>query len=181
MWSGWCSLASTRDCGSRGPGSNPGPDPGTLFFARKNERNFVVATPFITFKLPRDGNVIRIFKEFAIRWKAFLHGLAAPCILIGPVLVTRTVPKLLKDVEVSEEVVNRVIEAIKRLAAAGIEHRELRHPEKHVGFLNNRVVFLDFDHARLSRRSRDLNKFLAWVNPYRRRWQRNQQHWSNHH
>jgi len=128
---------------------------------KKNARNLVVVSRWFALKVPRDGNVRRIFKEFCLTWKAFLHGLAPPVIIIGPVLIRAPV-KLLKDVAYDSKALDEIEGAIKKLAELGIEHRELRHPERHVGLWRGRWVFIDFDHGRLSRRSRDLNKFRAW-------------------
>ncbi len=132
---------------------------------KRNARNTVIVTPFIVIKYPHDGNLRRIFREFVLTWKASLHGLSPPPLLVPPFLLRPTVKVLLGDLP-REEVLSlapRIEEAIKKLSSARIEHRELRHPEKHVGFWRGRVVFLDFDHARLSSRSRDLNKFRAWI------------------
>ncbi len=132
---------------------------------KKNARNTTIVTPFIVIKYPRDGNLRRIFKEFALTWKAFLHGLSPPPLLVPPFLLRPTVKVLLGDLP-REEILSLapgIEEAIRKLSSTRIEHRELRHPEKHVGLWRGRVVFLDFDHARLSSRSRDLNKFRAWI------------------
>jgi len=137
---------------------------------RRNARNAVIVLPFLVIKYPRDGRILRTFREFYLNWKAFLHGLAPFTLLLGPFLVQQRVPTLLKDLP-PEEILRKsreIEEAIGRLAAAGIEHRELRHPESHVGFLGDRVVFIDFDHGRLSKRSRDLNKFRAWLEGLRK-------------
>ncbi len=135
-------------------------------FAKKNARNIVVVTRWIVFKLPRDGNVRRILREFALSWKAFLHGLSPPVLLVGPVLIRARVD-LLKDLRPTKEDLDTIEARIRELSQAGIEHRELRHPERHVGRWRGRWVFIDFDHARLSPKSRDLNKFRAW----RRGWE----------
>ncbi len=136
--------------------------------AKKNARNIVVVAPFVTFKLPRDLKLPRIFKEFYLSWKAFLRGLSPPVLLIGPVLVRSTV-KLLKDFHINEQDLQDIESSIKRLAEAGIEHRELRHPERHVGKWRGKWVFIDFDHGRLTSKSRDVNKFRAWAKRYKGR------------
>ncbi len=136
-------------------------------FAKKNARNIVVVTRWTVFKLPRDGNVGRVLREFALSWKAFLRGLSPPVLLVGPVLIRARVD-LLKDLRPTKADLDAVEARIRELSRAGIEHRELRHPERHVGLWRGRWVFIDFDHARLSTKSRDLNKFRAW----RRGWER---------
>ncbi len=136
-------------------------------FARKNARNMVVVAGPLVFKLPRDGNVARVLREFALSWKAFLRGLSPPVLLVGPVLLRARVD-LLKDVSPTQEDLDEIERLILRLSEAGIEHRELRHPERHVGLWRGSWVFIDFDHARLTTKSRDLNKFRAW----RRGWER---------
>lgn len=130
--------------------------------ARKNARNIVVVTRWLVFKLPRDLNLHRVFKEFLLTLKAFLHGLAPPAIMVGPLLI-RAYVKLLKDVGYNTKDIKEIEGAIQKLAALGIEHRELRHPERHVGLWRGHWVFIDFDHGRISRYSRDINKFRAWA------------------
>jgi hypothetical protein len=121
-------------------------------------------------KFPRDGNLRRIFREFALTWKAFLRGLSPPPILVGPFLLRPTVYTLLGDLSPEEivELTLKIIKAVEKLSRARVEHRELRHPEKHIGIWQGKIVFLDFDHARLTDRSRDLNKFRAWLEGIRR-------------
>lgn len=128
---------------------------------KKNARNVTIVVGPVVVKIPVDGNCGRIFKEFYLTWKAFLNGVSVPVVLIGPFLIRLKV-KLLKEIGI-EGKEKKTIEAIKKLANARIEHRELRHPESHIGFWRGKVVFIDFDRGRLTHRSRDLNKFLAWL------------------
>ena len=132
---------------------------------RRNARNIVIILGPVVLKYPRDLRFGRLFKEFYLSWKAFLNGLGPPVVLFFPVLFRATVKPLLSDLERKEilRVAPEIEKAIKKLSEARIEHRELRHPEKHIGFWRGKVVFIDFDHGRLSRRSRDLNKFRAWL------------------
>ena len=139
--------------------------PAPTLFIKKNARNTTIVTPLLVIKFPRDGKLSRVFKEFYLTWKAFLRGLSPPAILLGPFLLRPTVKVLLKHLPPSTvlDLAPCIERAIQQLSNAGIEHRELRHPENHVGFWRKRVVFLDFDHGRLTSRSRDLNKFRAWL------------------
>ncbi len=137
---------------------------------KRNARNTVILTNHFVVKFPNDGNLRRLFKEFYLCWKAFLNGVGVPTVLFGPFLIQPRVKRLLKHLP-EEEILERaeeIEEAIRKLAEARIEHRELRHPENHVGFWKGKVVFIDFDHGRLSGKSRDLNKFRAWVESLRR-------------
>jgi len=89
---------------------------------------------------------------------------SVPALLFGPFLIR---PRVVLLKEAGLQRTKDIIAAIKKLGEAGIEHRELRHPESHIGFWMGRIVFIDFDRGRLSRRSRDLNKFLAWLSAAR--------------
>ncbi len=139
--------------------------PALTLLIKKNARNVAIVTPLLVIKFPRDGKLSRIFKEFYLTWKAFLRGVSPPPILFGPFLLRPTVRVLLKHLTPKEalSLAPCVEKAIQTLSEARIEHRELRHPENHIGFWRGKVVFLDFDHGRITNRSRDLNKFRAWI------------------
>ena len=132
---------------------------------KRNARNAVIVVPPLVIKFPLDGNLSRIFREFALSWKAFLHGLSPPVLLLGPFLLRPSVDTFLKNLppEKIQSLVPTIEERIKELSSARIEHRELRHPERHIALYRGRIVFIDFDHGRLSSSSRDLNKFRAWA------------------
>ena len=128
---------------------------------KKNARNITIVAGPLVIKFSRDGNIFRIFKEFYLTWKAFLNGLSVPVLLLGPFLIRPRV-LLLKEAGLRDRE-DEIIRAIKKLSSARVEHRELRHPERHIGFWLGKVVFIDFDRGRLSTKSRDLNKFMAWL------------------
>jgi len=137
----------------------------------------VVVTRYVVFKYAYDWRMHRIFREFCLTWKAFLHGLAPPAILVGPVLIRPTI-KLLKDIQVSDRDIAAIESRIEELEKIGVEHREFRHPERHIGRWRGRWVFIDFDRGRFTSRPRDKNKFRAWLRG-RKLLRRNQPRLSN--
>jgi len=128
-----------------------------------NPRNVVVITPLAVLKYRRDWNLRKIFWEFVLTWKAFLHGVSEIPVLWGPVLVRKTAAGTelaradLKSVWVP------VLRAVATLSTAGIDHRELRHPQHHVIVRGNKVVILDFERGKLTARPRNLSRFVVWL------------------
>jgi hypothetical protein len=57
---------------------------------KRNPRNVVIVTPFVVFKYRHDWNLRKIFWEFVLTWKAFLHGVSDFPMLFGPVMVRKT-------------------------------------------------------------------------------------------
>ncbi len=128
---------------------------------KRNARNVTFVGPVV---IKFSWNVKRGFKEFLIGWRAFLHGLSVPHLWI-PFFLIRPRVTLLHELppECKLRLVPDIIRAVKQLSSIGIEHRELRHPERHIGIWRGKIVFIDFDRSRFSKRSRDVNKIREWV------------------
>lgn len=131
---------------------------------KRNPRNLVIITPLVVFKYRHDWNVRKIFWEFVLTWKAFLHGVADLPILVGPVLVRKTSKgNVLAKTELKSSL-DQLIEAAAELSRAGIEHKELRHPQYHVVVNDDGdVKIIDFERGKLTKRPRNLSRLVVWL------------------
>jgi len=116
--------------------------------AKRNPRNIVMVTHWIVFKYRRDWNLRKIFWEFALTWKAFLHGASEVPVLVGPVLLRKTAKgQILAKVPI-EEVWDKALNVVAELSRAGIEHKEIRHPQYHMVVKENGAIsVIDFERA----------------------------------
>ena len=130
---------------------------------KKNPRNIVIITRPLVFKYRHDWNLRKIFWEFVLTWKAFLHGLSDMPILVGPVLVRKTTYGTLLAKSELKSSLDYLIEAAAELSRAGIEHNELRHPQYHVIVQEKGVKILDFERGKLTGRPKNVSRVTVWL------------------
>ncbi len=132
--------------------------------AKQNPRNVVIVTPLIVLKYRRDWNLRKIFWEFALTWKASLHKLSSIPVLIGPVLLRKTTNGTILAKKNPLECMDGLIRAVAMLSAAGIDHKELRHPQYHM-FIekNGQIRIIDFERGSLTGAPRNLSRFIVWL------------------
>ncbi len=130
---------------------------------KRNPRNIVIVTPLLVFKYRRDWNLRKIFWEFALTWKAFLHGISDIPILVGPVLIRKTTHGTILAKSKLKPSLDFLVEAAATLSRAGIEHKELRHPQYHVIVQKNGVKILDFERGKLTKMPRNLSRVTVWL------------------
>ncbi len=131
---------------------------------KENPRNIVIVTPWIVFKYRHDGNLRKIFWEFVLTWKAFLHGASEIPVLMGPILVRKTARGQILGKVAIEEVWENALNVVAELSRAGIEHKELRHPQYHmIVTKNGKISVLDFERGKLTKAPRNLSRFVVWL------------------
>ncbi len=131
---------------------------------KRNPRNIVVVTPYLVFKYRRDWNLRKIFWEFVLTWKAFLHGVSSLPILVGLVMVRPTIRGALLAKTELKFSLDSLILAVAELSRAGIDHLEIRHPQYHIFVTDNGAVrIIDFERGKLTTRPRNLSRFVVWL------------------
>lgn len=131
---------------------------------KRNPRNTVIITPFIVLKYRRDLNLRKIFWEFVLTWKAFLHGVSEMPILVGPVMIRKTAKG---TIFAKANLKSRWVSALKAVAAlskSGVDHKELRHPQYHMIVKGDGAIsILDFERGKLTKKPRNLSRFVVWL------------------
>ena len=130
---------------------------------KNNSRNIVIITPLLVFKYRHDWNLRKIFWEFVLTWKAFLHGLSDLPILVGPILIRKTTHGTILAKSELKSSLDYLVKAAAEISRAGIEHKELRHPQYHVIVQEKSVKILDFERGKLTRRPRNLSRVTVWL------------------
>ncbi|HIP74408.1 MAG TPA: hypothetical protein EYH14_02030 [Euryarchaeota archaeon] len=132
---------------------------------KRNKRNIVIITPFVVLKYRKDWNLRKIFWEFLLTWRAFLHGVSEIPVLCGPVMVRKTATGVLLAKADLKRVWPDVLRTVAVLSRAGIEHKELRHPQHHVviGGDGKKINILDFERGKLTAKPRNLSRFVVWL------------------
>ncbi|NPA76604.1 MAG: hypothetical protein GXN93_02525 [Candidatus Diapherotrites archaeon] len=137
---------------------------GARVTVKKNPRNIVIITPIVVLKYRRDWNLRKIFWEFALTWKAFLHGISTMPVLFGPIIVRRTIGGTLLTRANINEAWRQALEAIAEISAANIEHLEVRHPQYHmIVKKDGTVAIIDFERGKLTRRTKNIPRFVVWL------------------
>ena len=131
---------------------------------KRNPRNIVIVTPQIVFKYRHDWNLRKIFWEFVLTWKAFLHGASEIPLLVGPVLLRKTARGQILAKMPVEDVWNKALDVVAELSRAGIDHKEIRHPQYHMVVKENGTIsVLDFERGNLTKTPRNLSRFVVWL------------------
>ncbi len=131
---------------------------------KRNPRNIVIVTPWIVLKYRRDGNLRKIFWEFVLTWKAFLHGASEIPMLFGPIIVRKTAKGTILAKAPIEKLWRNMLHTVAELSRAGIDHKEIRHPQYHIIVKETgEISVLDFERGKLTKTPRNLSRFVVWL------------------